>query len=76
MRPISVRSSAKSPRRRKASFLERPSRDQLLTVALVGGTVIALYLCYRVALPFLPALAWAAALAVMAYPLHDWIRQR
>ena len=34
------------------------------------------YICYRLTLPFLPALAWALALAVVTYPLHGWIERR
>jgi predicted PurR-regulated permease PerM len=38
--------------------------------ALVGLTLVGIALCVYVAYPFLPALAWALALAVMALPLH------
>jgi predicted PurR-regulated permease PerM len=38
--------------------------------ALVGLTLVGIALCVYVAYPFLPALAWALALAVMAFPLH------
>lgn len=38
--------------------------------ALVGLTLVGIALCVYVAYPFLPALAWAVALAVMAFPLH------
>jgi predicted PurR-regulated permease PerM len=40
---------------------------------LLGATALALYLCYRLAHPFLPALAWALALAVVAHPLYAWL---
>jgi predicted PurR-regulated permease PerM len=43
---------------------------------LMAATVLAFYVCYRLALPFLPALAWALALAVVAHPLHEWIARR
>jgi predicted PurR-regulated permease PerM len=39
-------------------------------------TGIACYLTYRLAQPFLPALAWAIALAVVAYPLHGALARR
>jgi hypothetical protein len=32
--------------------------------------------CYRLALPFLPALAWALALAVMFTPFHRWLEPK
>lgn len=38
-------------------------------------TVAGLYLCYRMALPFLPALAWALALALLLAPLQRWLER-
>ncbi len=38
--------------------------------ALLAATSIGLYVCYLLALPFLPALAWALTVAVLAAPLH------
>jgi len=58
---------------------ERPaflSRDRALALALVAATALAAYLCYLLVRPFLPALAWALALAVVAYPLHRAICKR
>src|SRR5262245_4176843 len=39
-----------------------------LTLALVG-------LCVLLAVPFLPALTWGVALAIMAWPLHTWVNR-
>jgi len=50
------------------------TRERALAGVLVAVSVIVFYLCYRLALPFLPALAWALALAVLAYPIHARIR--
>jgi predicted PurR-regulated permease PerM len=44
--------------------------------AVLVATLIGLYVCYLLALPFLPALAWALALAVLAAPPHRWIEKR
>ena len=44
--------------------------------ALPLVTLIGLYVCYLLALPFLPALAWALTLAVLAAPLHRRIQSR
>lgn len=44
--------------------------------ALAGLTLVGLAVCALVAYPFLPALAWAMALAVMAFPLHLWLARR
>ena len=47
------------------------TRDRALTLVLVLMTLIAVYLCYLLVHPFLPALAWALALAVVARPSYD-----
>ncbi len=52
------------------------SRERSLALVLIVASGIVGYLCYRLILPFLPALAWALALAVMAHPLHSWIKRR
>jgi predicted PurR-regulated permease PerM len=52
------------------------SRERALVLVLLVTTALAVYLCYRLALPFLPALAWAVALAVVAHPLHSWLLRR
>ena len=39
-------------------------------MALMAATAIWMYLCYLMALPFLPALTWALALAVLFMPIH------
>lgn len=50
------------------------ARVQLIALALL--TALVLYLCYLIALPFLPALTWAVVLAVIAHPLHERIRDK
>lgn len=52
------------------------TRERVLALTLIAATVIAFYICYRLVHPFLPALAWALALAVIAHPLHGWIAGR
>jgi predicted PurR-regulated permease PerM len=52
------------------------SRERGLTLVLLVATALAVYLCYLLARPFLPALAWALALAVVAHPLHNWLERR
>ena len=46
------------------------SRTRVQTAVLTTATVLGIYLCYRLAVPFLPALAWAVALAVLFAPLQ------
>jgi predicted PurR-regulated permease PerM len=48
----------------------------VLILALLAATAAAFYLCYLLARPFLPALAWGLALAVVGHPLHEWIADR
>ena len=43
----------------------------LRVFALMVGTLIGLYVCYLLVMPFLAALAWALTLSVLAAPVHD-----
>lgn len=52
------------------------SRERALAFVLVTATAIAFYICYQLALPFIPAIIWSIALAVIAYPLHNRILSR
>jgi predicted PurR-regulated permease PerM len=47
--------------------------SRIHTVVLATATVLGIYLCYRLAIPFLPALAWSVALAVLFAPLQRWL---
>src|SRR5262245_49954446 len=42
----------------------------LRPVALAILTLLLIALCIRLAVPFLPALTWAFALAIIAWPVH------
>ena len=52
---------------------EWDSRDHIHVVVLTTATALGLYLCYRMALPFVPAVTWALALAVLCMPVHRWL---
>lgn len=52
------------------------SRERLLTLTLVAASLLILYVCLLLVKPFLPALTWALALAVVAGPVHEWLRRR
>ena len=52
------------------------TREQSLAIALLAVTAVAAYLCYRLVQPFLPAIAWALALAVIAFPFHRHVTAR
>jgi predicted PurR-regulated permease PerM len=51
------------------------TRERMLVLALLVATGLSFYVCYQLARPFLPALAWALALGVVAHPLHEWIER-
>ena len=48
-------------------------RKQLPFWGLVGLTVLALFFCYRLIEPFLSAVLWALAFAVLANPFYKWL---
>lgn len=52
------------------------SHRHVHTLLLMAVTVAGLYLCYRLAAPFVPAMAGALALAVLFAPLHRWLERR
>lgn len=70
-----TRSPSREPFRERNSTADHGwlSRERALALILVTATAIVVYLCYRLTLPFLPALAWALALAVVVDPLHRWV---
>ena len=48
-------------------------RDQIQTILLLLMTGFGIYLCYEMALLFLPALVWALTLAVLFVPFQVWL---
>ena len=52
------------------------SRPRVHAIVLLAATAVGVYLCYRLVEPFLPALSWGLALAVVGYPLHKQICRR
>ncbi|MBC8145357.1 MAG: AI-2E family transporter, partial [bacterium] len=52
------------------------SRERVLTIVLMIATAIVFYLCWLIAQPFLPSIAWALALSIVGMPMHRWIRKR
>src|SRR6185436_1785712 len=46
------------------------SHERTQSLVLFFATAVAVVLCYMLVHPFLPAFAWAVALAVVAHPLH------
>ena len=52
------------------------SRQFARTLALGVGVLLLLYLCWRIIMPFLPALCWAFALALIGDPIYEWLARR
>ncbi|HEY0946737.1 MAG TPA: AI-2E family transporter [Opitutaceae bacterium] len=52
------------------------ARSHLPAVLAIAVTVLGLYLCFRLAAPFLAPIAWALALAVVFLPLQRWLEAR
>jgi predicted PurR-regulated permease PerM len=52
------------------------TRERLLTVVLAILTLLALYVCYQIIEPFIPAMAFALALVVATQRPFQWLRQR
>ena len=65
-----------TPANKQPGTQDRASRSHVQTVVLATATVLGIYLCYRLAVPFLPALAWAVALAVLFAPLQRRLESR
>ena len=52
------------------------SRSHVQTLVLLGATAFGIYLCYRMTAPFLSALGWALALAVLFAPFQRWLEKK
>lgn len=52
------------------------SRNHVHTLLLMAVTVVGIYFSYRLAAPFLPALTWSLALAILFAPLHRWLESK
>jgi predicted PurR-regulated permease PerM len=52
------------------------ARNPVGTIVLMGVTALGLFLCYRLAAPFLDAIVWALALAVLFAPLQCWLESK
>lgn len=52
------------------------SRSQIQALVLLVLTAFGIYLCFRMAAPFISALVWALALAVLFTPLQRWLESK
>lgn len=55
---------------------EWATRSHVQTLVLMMATALGFYLCYRLAVPFLSALTWAVALAILFAPFQAWVETR
>ena len=55
---------------------DRISRRHIHALVLVAATAVGFYLCFRLVQPFLAALAWALALAILFNPLNRWLETK
>jgi len=58
------------------STVLRASRASLRALLLGVGVLLVLYLSWRIVMPFLPALCWAFALALIGDPIYEWLIRR
>lgn len=52
------------------------SPGHVRVLGLMAVTIIGIYLCYRLAIPFLPSLTGALTLAVLFAPFHRWLEPK
>ncbi|MDP1831765.1 MAG: AI-2E family transporter [Geothrix sp.] len=52
------------------------SRAHIQLLVLIVAISLGIYLCYRMILPFLPALVWALTLAILFTPFHRWLESK
>jgi predicted PurR-regulated permease PerM len=50
--------------------------SSLRPFVMAAGTLLVLYLCWRMVSPFLPALCWAFALTLILDPAYQWLLRR
>lgn len=66
----------KKQQREAASDLQLGTRSRLRAFVLLGLTLAGLLICFWLLLPFLPALVWALALAILFLPAHRLVEAR
>ncbi len=52
------------------------SKNHLQTLVMMLATVLGIYLCYKMAVPFLAVLVWALTLAVLFSPWQRWLESK
>lgn len=65
-----------APKAEATNTVDWGSRSQVQTLMLIVATALGSYLCYLMAVPFLAALAWALAFAVLFAPWQRWLESK
>lgn len=60
----------------RAGVSEWLTHERAFALILAAATAIAIYLCFEIVRPFVPAIAWALTLAVAIFPVHARIERR
>ncbi|WZO99566.1 AI-2E family transporter [Isosphaeraceae bacterium EP7] len=68
-----VEPTALEPRPMMAQAGQASTVERVRLFSLIALTTVLIGLTFSLALPFLPAITWAVALAILAWPLHRWI---
>jgi predicted PurR-regulated permease PerM len=61
---------------RKTTQVALVSPHRMRAYVVLAITIGALFVCFLLAMPFLPALAWALSLAILCVPSHRWIERK
>ena len=65
-----------APNTHKQDDYDWGSKSHVQTLVMMLLTVLGLYLCYKMAIPFLAVLVWALTLAVLFSPLQGYLERR
>ncbi|HET7680971.1 MAG TPA: AI-2E family transporter [Xanthobacteraceae bacterium] len=60
----------------RVSLFTNGSQVRIPVLVLMAATVAGIYICWLLAVPFAPAIAWALALAVLFSRLHQWLEAK
>ena len=60
----------------QTATLKWPPRGRFRAPVILALTILGIYVCYLLVLPFMPALAWGLVLALLFLPAHQWIEGR
>lgn len=71
--PVVRRPMATPPKTRRRRRTPAVTRSHGKLVVIASATFVSLYLCYRLAVPFLPALVWSVTAAVVTQSLVRWL---